>query len=297
MRVSPEASSSVSGSPISVLKLAALACSVLAVHRAGARRGCPSSRSCPTEPVIPTMRAPRARQLLEPTRREAGERGPRTAASMRRPRRAPRDAGPHARASRRRPRRRPRSRRSANSPPSSRSPASPKKRSPGATSRESTTARAGRPGGSRGRPTRGGRRRRPRSRSVVSSITLRGARARPKRLAGDLAVVERHLAAVLELLSLLVALAGDETDVARLASSTARSIALAAVGLDLQRRRAPARSAASAPSTIVRDDRVRVLGARVVRGDDHVVGEPPRRPRPSAAASRGRGRRLRRTRI
>ena len=43
------------------------------------------------------------------------------------------------------------------------------------------------------------------------------------------------------------------------------------------------------------DDRLGVLGARVVRGDDGHVGERPRRWRPSAGACRGRGRRRSRT--
>ena len=50
------------------------------------------------------------------------------------------------------------------------------------------------------------------------------------------------------------------------------------------------------PATISRDDRVAVLAARIVVGDDDAVGAALRRSPPSAGACRGRGRRRSRTR-
>ncbi len=99
------------------------------------------------------------------------------------------------------------------------------------------------------------------------------------------------LAAALELLSLLVPLAGDHDEVpgAGLRRAPSRSPCAGR-----PRRRRCARS--SIPVEDLGDDRVRVLGARVVGGDEADVGGRRRPRRPSAAASRGRGRRRSRRR-
>ena len=117
----------------------------------------------------------------------------------------------------------------ANSPPSTRSPRRPKKRSPA----------AGRAGVDRRPPRRARRRPRRRSRRPSPRRSRSGARGSrrtaqlPQLLAGDLAVVEGDLAAVLELLALLVALAGDHDRVARLGPPEREGDRGAAVDLDL----------------------------------------------------------------
>ena len=163
-------------------------------------------------------------------------------------------------------------------------PRRPTKRSPGRP-RASRPPRA-RPARRAASPTS----RRPRAsatRSASASITRR--RRPAQRFARDGHVVERHLAPALELLALLVALAGDDHHVAGVARSRRRA---------RSRRGGPARP--RLPRAGCRqhllDDRLGVLGARVVGGDDHAVGQPRRGARPSAGAWRGRGRRPRRTR-
>ena len=76
--------------------------------------------------------------------------------------------------------------------------------------------------------------------------------SRPQRLAGNLAVVEWDLPPALELLALLVPLAGQDHHVARLRQLDRPLDRLAAVGLDLQLRRVAAqrRRDLSAPRTI-----------------------------------------------
>ena len=122
-----------------------------------------------------------------------------------------------------------------------------------------------------------------RSAPVLSDFT------RPAQLlASHLAVVEGDLAAALELLALLVALAGDHDGVARAAPARGQRDRGAAVGLDLH----PAARPSGAGEDLA-DDRLGVLRARVVRGDDRQVGEPAP-PGPSSGACRDRGRRRRR---
>ena len=246
----------------------------------------------PTEPVIPTTRAP---SVAPPG---AGERLQRRERVLDREDPAPRHRGAFARTGgmrprsgrTRRPRRRPRARRRR-------------------TRRRRRARRAGRRRGRR-RRSRGVDRRPPRragaalgddlgarrrgdllgarfiaaGRSSAARSSPRGAQL----LAGDLAVVEGDLAAVLELLALLVALAGDHDRVAGPARSKASAIAARRSGSTSTPPPSPD------PGEDLGDDRLRVLGARVVGGDDREVGELRRRPAPSSAACRGRGRRRRR---
>src|SRR5690349_18525090 len=102
----------------------------------------------------------------------------------------------------------------ANSPPSARSPRRPKKRSPAPVAPESIVARRGGPGAPSASTSA------PSAAAICSASRFMSPRsplaaaAAQQLLAGDLAIVERDLAAVLELLALLVALAGDHHGVA-----------------------------------------------------------------------------------
>ena len=169
----------------------------------------------PVEPVIPTSGQPISRRqararVLQRRERVVGAEDPARPA-----RRAVRSAWRRARARRRpRPRRPATSASAAKRPPSTWAPASPKKRSPG-------RPRAGvdhRALGAAALAAGERSRRRPRRRSVLaaSSITTGSgpARSRAQLFAGDVAVVEGDLPAALELLALLVALAGDHDEVA-----------------------------------------------------------------------------------
>jgi len=88
-----------------------------------------------------------------------------------------------------------------------------------------------------------------------------------QRLAGDVDVVERKLASGFELLSLLVALARDDDDVARPGELDGALDRRAPVddGLDA--------GAVADPLEDLRDDRLWILGARIVGRDDHRVGQ------------------------
>ena len=97
------------------------------------------------------------------------------------------------------------------------------------------------------------------------------ARHRPQRRARDLDVVERLLAPAGELLPLLVALARDHDDIARLGQPDRLRDRLAAVRLAFHVKRIRRHAAED-----LVDDRLRRLRARVVRRDDHAVGQPRR---------------------
>src|SRR5215218_2917826 len=135
------------------------------------------------------------------------------------------------------------------------------KRSPGCTSRESIVTRSG-PG-----DTFSSRRAVRTSRTPAASATSSGDQSRTQRLTRDGDVVERQLAPARELLALLVALARDDDDVARPGERDGaldRGVAVddrlgGATVLD--------------PGEDLVDDRRRVLGARVVRRDDRLVGQ------------------------
>ena len=228
---------------------------------------------------MPTTRQPRAAQLTRASARASppsaasGSAAAKTRAAPRRGGDAARvrggdDDAPgagldrRARRTRRRPRARPRARRRGR-------PVRP---------RESTIARAGRsPGRARASPddepgAAGGRDLGGRE---LDHAARRAERA--QRLARDLAVVERHLAARLELLSLLVALARDQHHVARAARAPplARSRARRS-GSTSSAEPAPARSARSAPSTIAAMIASGSSERGLSRRHDDVVGEAPR---------------------
>ena len=247
---------------------------VLAGWRGPGRAGAPGQMSLtevlPVEPVIPTTgrRARAARRGRAPAAPPAGRRRRRPSRRRRRPSLAPRrarrragadDDAPGAGLERRR--RRTRRRRGC-------SPRRPKKRSPAPTSRgvdhRPRGGRRRRPRRAPRRPSRGGDLARP------SSVDHAGARRElAQLLAGDLAVVEGDLPPALELLALLVALAGDHDGVAGLGAAPSAS-AIAARRSTSTSTSAPA---LAIPATIFGDDRLRVLGARVVGGDDRQVGE------------------------
>src|SRR5215218_2480636 len=280
------AASSSSGSPISVLKLARLAVTVRWGPISAAIRS--FVEVLPTEPVTAMACAPSSR-------RHARASAPSAAAGSSAASTAPPSAAaaasraqpgaastPHAPA---------RSASAAKRPPSTRSPGSAKNRSPGSIARESITARTGPPP----RP------RAPRTSSAPAAPAIRwslqrltpgwaplwrAASSRPgvsrraplrrlarlaERGARDLDVVERLLAPAGELLPLLVALAGDHDDVARLGQLDRLGDRRAAVGFAFHVKR----SAAHAAHDLV-DDRLGRLRARVIRGHDHVVCQPCR---------------------
>src|SRR3954451_3437053 len=238
----------VSGSPISVVRV----CAVATTRRGVA--SIPASRSfvevLPVEPVMPITCARRARRHAVARRpsAESGSSAARTTPGGAEPApfacREP-TSTPHAPAS---------NACGANSEPSTLSPARPTNRSPGPTARESMTTRAG--PSARGA---GGA-----SRAPAACATRSGDQSRTQRLAGDRDVVERDLAPGLELLPLLVALAGDDHDVAGLGDRDRLLDRGAAVDLDVD--------AAPAALQDLGDDRLRVLVARVVGRDDHDVG-------------------------
>src|SRR3954469_7073892 len=238
----------VSGRPVSGCRF----CAVATTRRCGA--SIPASRSfvevLPVEPVMPITCAPSARRHAVARRpnAESGSSAARTTPVGDAPApfacRAP-TSTPHAPAS---------NACGANREPSTLSPARPTNRSPGPTAREPMTTRAG--PSARGAGVA--------SRAPAACATRSGDQSRTQRLAGDGDVVERDLAPGLELLPLLVALAGDDHDVARLGDRHRTLDRGPAVDLDVD--------AGAAALEDRRDDRVRVLAARVVGGDDHDVG-------------------------
>ncbi len=263
----------------------------------------------PTEPVIPTTRAPSARRQArasacsaasgsstaktQPAVEVACELAPaRDRLDRRRPRRPPRSPPRRTRRRRRarragRRRGRPARPRASRSPPAAASPARPRRRP-----------------------------RRPIAAAISSGVELHaGAAQLPQLLAGDLAVVEGDLAAVLELLALLVALAGDHDRVARPARAQRQRDRRAPVGLDLdarRRRSIPARISAMIASgsserglsevTIARSDSSRpgpahlrpLVAVAVAAGaedrDQPALGQPPRGAAARSRASPGCGR-------
>src|SRR2546423_14146951 len=145
----------------------------------------------------------------------------------------------------------------AKRPPSTFSPGRPTNRSPNPTSRESITARRG----PCPRPVDRA------SRAPVASATRAGDQSCTQRLPRHRGVVEGDLVAVRELLALLVALAGDDDDVAVGGQPDGLLDRRAPVDLD-------AHVLALDPRDDLGDDRLRVLGARVVAGDHDLVGQP-----------------------
>ena len=194
------ASSTVMGSPISVLRFSRLATvrRLLGEHRGEdvLRRGLAHRAGDPDHGAA--QRAPpRGGEALQGGQRivrgddRSGLRAAR-GVGVRRARRAPPT------------RRRPAPAR-AKRPPSTCSPTSPTNRSPGPAARESITARDGPPACGAGAT----------SRPPAACATCSGDHSCTQRLTGDGDVVEGHLAPALELLALLVALAGHDDDVAR----------------------------------------------------------------------------------
>ena len=189
----------VSGSPISVLRFACVAtvASLLADHRGEEvlRRGL-AGRAGDADDLRAELPAPRGRE-----RAAARRAGRRPRARRRRP-----SAARRARARRARPTRPARAPARRTRPPSTFSPRRPTKRSPGPASRESMTARDGPVARRRARDEP--RARRPRRPAQAST--------RARRSASRATVTSSNgtLRAVRELLALLVALAGDDDDVA-----------------------------------------------------------------------------------
>src|SRR3954467_3509857 len=103
------------------------------------------------------------------------------------------------------------------------------------------------------------------STAPAASATRSGDQAFTQRLPRHRHVVERDLAPARELLALLVALAGDDDDVALVRDGDRAPDRLAAVEHDLGIR--------PGARDDLRDDPLGVLGARVVGGDDRQVGE------------------------
>src|SRR3954469_19503128 len=104
------------------------------------------------------------------------------------------------------------------------------------------------------------------STAPAASATRSGDQSCTQRLPRHRRVVERDLAPARELLALLVALAGDDDDIAVGGQADRLLDGGAPVDLDVQ-------VVARDPGDDLRDDRLRILGARVVAGDDHLVGE------------------------
>ena len=251
----------------------------------------------------PRRRARGARRGPAPAapQRVLGRRRPRPAsrsalaASRRRAEAARGELGP-----RRRPRRRPRAPPAANSPPSRLAAAQAEEEIAG-------TAGAGvdrRPPRRPARRPRRGPRPRARRRSPPAGRASRRAPQPPQLLAGDLAVVEGDLAAALEFLALLVALAGDDDGVAGLGPAERQRDRGAAVDLDLDLARSPSSAPAATSATIASGSSERGLSevttarsessapARPIFGRlsrsrsppapkteiSRPVGQPPRRP-------------------
>ena len=169
-------------------------------------------------------------------------------------------------------------------PPSALSPRTPTNRLPATISRESTyapsTSVSGVPTGSRASA--------PDLQDLVDGQPHAPAlppTTPPISSRATIAVVERRHHPV-ALLPLLVALAGDHHHVARGARPRRPGDRGPPVGLH----HGPGRAVGHAGQDLG-DDRLGLLGARVVRGDDRHVGEAPRPRRPSAGACPGRGRR------
>ncbi len=227
----------------------------------------------PVDPVIATTRVPppscarqRARERLQRRRADRAVREHRAAVTgCERAAAACVGSDEHAPgAGRQRVRRRRRRRRAG-------SPARPDEQIARADARANRSdARVGHPGPSAGAAQPPAAAREPRARRPV---LIRAAASRPAAASASRAtvdVVERKLAPAGELLALLVALAGDDHDVAgRGRAPTARAaIASAAVG------EWSSRPVASACRRDLGDDRLGILRARVVGGHDHDVGQP-----------------------
>src|SRR3954469_19618685 len=240
------ASSTVMGSPISVLRFSRLA----TVRRRWLSIAARMSfvEVFPTEPVTPTTGQPRARRhaVARRCRAVSGSSETMTAPDPSAPAPACSDAtsAPHAP---------PASACAAKPPPSTFSPTSPTKRSPGPAARESITARTGPPGNMTGAA----------SRPPAACATSSGDHSRTQGLPRDGHVVEGHGPDVLELLIALVALAGDDDHVARLGQRDRALDGLVAVDDALGLRR---------PLSDLGHDRLGILVARVVRRDDRDVG-------------------------
>src|SRR3954453_1567038 len=216
--VSPGASRTVSGNPMSVLRFWRVA----TVRRWG--RSMPNRMSLvdvlPVDPVMPITFALSARRQAVESAWSARS-GSSAASST--PGWAHRAASacsgatstPHAPAA---------SACGANLPPSTFSPTRPTNRSPAWMSRESIVTRVG--------PARSGLRTGAgaTSRAPAASATRSDDQPTTERLTRDGDVVERDLLAVRELLALLVALAGDQHDVAALGQPDRVEDRLAAVG-------------------------------------------------------------------
>ncbi len=288
--VSGGAASSASGIPISVLKFSGLAWT----RRGRIARQMSLTDVLPVEPVIPTVGQPSSRRQARASACRAAS-GSATAKT--------RPPGALARE----PRRRARGRRSTPQAPCVEGrrgeaaavvrarPARPTNRSPspslarvdhGALGREPSSA----PAAGSVAPTRRGD-------PIGRELDHRGRRSAGRAAASSsratVAVVERDLPAAVELLPLLVALAGDHDQVARLRpAASARAIAARRSGSTSTQFAAVGGDALED----LRDDRLGVLGARVVGGDDREVRRARRRPVPSAAASADRDRRRSRRR-
>jgi hypothetical protein len=91
----------------------------------------------------------------------------------------------------------------------------------------------------------------------IAAAISSGAAQLAQLIAGNVAVIEGDLAAVLELLALLVALAGDDDGVTAAGLAERQRYRSPPVGLDLDR-------TVLNPSHDLADDRLRVFGARVV---------------------------------
>src|SRR3954454_16288317 len=237
----------VSGRPISVLRFWAVATTRLCVASSPGRRSFVDV--LPVEPVMPTTRACRWRRQAV-ARRPSASSG--SSAASRAPGGAHRGAAAWSGATRTR--HAPlASACGAKRPPSTFSPVRPTNRSPGPTARESMTTRCGPAAWGAGLT----------SRAPAARATRSGDQSRTQRLAGDGHVVGGDRAPAGELLALFVALARDHEHVAGLGHVDRLLDRRAAVDLDLDAARAALEDRV--------DDRVRVLAAGVVGGDERDV--------------------------
>ena len=219
--MSSGASRTVSGSPISVLRFSRLAWT----RPGSSARAMSLTEVLPTEPVTPTTRAPSARRQVRASAciAASGSSTANTQAPARPLSSFVSDSGTKDDSASRRtttPQAPASIAAGANSPPSRWAPRRPKKRSPAP-----ACAGVDRRRGRRLRVALGEHLGPQRRRDLPGSRGSRRAAQLPQLLAGDLAVVEGDLAPALELLPLLVALAGDDDGVARLglARAPARS--------------------------------------------------------------------------